>query len=533
MTALMLWLMALGGSLFGCFLDDRGSADAPSYADSSAQRTATTPRRSHGLFVYSFSPQRANGIHQRLAHQRHPKPIPPLDRLKSSVADDDVEDGQTGSLATSSTEGVEIDVSNINEAQMLLACRAYLMRKHKLEWKQKKRRAEAAASPLNNEGYFWPDPNDLLYLREDPDPHNLIYNETYGEYYGYKRNGVRFLASQDTTYSGKNYFEDESVQPEFERASESTSPFSANPLYPSDEHVKRSKSKQKLWNNETWKEEWYERRWAGRVATKEQQIREKQDKVLREIPNDVIESHSFDDMSEDEVVEAIITFLNANQRKSESRKGNKFKRQIERESFRKWREGVKEEANNQMTGQNITKRGNDIVQKVTPPSEDETLSFSPSVETMAMKRLKVKRSEKSRKAYQARLASDTSSPKKKKITKLRATYNRGDEIEEYMMRIDSYDRDGEISPMQAILRINNALDDNELPSPTDVETILKPRRLGRRDILRRILRERFDLRGKCVPSLTGDEHLFVTTCTIHELGAFVLAKLREKTGSTN
>ena len=90
-------------------------------------------------------------------------------------------------------ESADIDLSSINESQLLLACRSWLLRKHKLEWKEKKRRADAAASPLNNEGYFWPDPNDLLYLREDPDPYNLNYNETYGEYYGYKRNGVRFL----------------------------------------------------------------------------------------------------------------------------------------------------------------------------------------------------------------------------------------------------------------------------------------------------------------------------------------------------
>ena len=62
--------------------------------------------------------------------------------------------------------------------------------------------------------------------------------------------------------------------------------------------------------------------------------------------------------------------------------------------------------------------------------------------------------------------------------------------------------------------------------------MLKPGRLGRRrDVLRRILNDCFDLRGKCVPSSDVDKEgdlLFVTKCTIDELGSFVLSKMSEK-----
>ena len=138
--------------------------------------------------VESFSPPLANEPqYQRL-------PLLAANGLKPEYGDaKNAEDGNDHSSIAS--ESADIDISGIEEAQLLLACRAYLLRKHKLEWKQKKRRAEAAASPLFNEGYFWPDPNDLVYLREDPDPENLVYNETYAENYGYKRNGVRFLTS--------------------------------------------------------------------------------------------------------------------------------------------------------------------------------------------------------------------------------------------------------------------------------------------------------------------------------------------------
>lgn len=464
--------------------------------------------------VESFSPPLANEPYQR-------PPLLAANGLKPEYGDaKNAEDGNDHSIIAS--ESTDIDISGIEEAQLLLACRAYLLRKHKLEWKQKKRRAEAAASPLFNEGYFWPDPNDLVYLREDPDPENLVYNETYAENYGYKRNGVRFLASEDTTYSGKNYYVDEPLEPEIERASTSTNPFSTNPLYPSEEHLRRSTAKIRLWNNQTWKEEWHERRWGGKVATRKQKLHERQAKKLRDIPNDVIESTSFDEMSEEEVAEAIVTYLNANRRKSESRKSNKDKRQIERESFREWRKQVKEDAlKSNITELNISMR--DVGRKVVPPSDDDVLSFTPSAETM--QKLRSQRSEKSRRAFQTRLANseaNTSSSLSEKITKLRRSYDQGER--------DSSDGQEIISPMQAILHIDFALDHNKIPCVNDVEIILKPGRLHRRRaILRRILKECFDLRGKCVPSLSGDtssDLLFVTKCSIEELGKFVLAKLR-------
>jgi hypothetical protein len=90
------------------------------------------------------------------------------------------------------------------------------------------------------------------------------------------------------------------------------------------------------------------------------------------------------------------------------------------------------------------------------------------------------------------------------------------------------------SPMQAILHIDMALDHKVMPKSKYVEMILKPGRLGRRrEALRRILSECFDLRGKCVPdpkASVGEEDslLFATKCGIDELGAFVLDKLKDQ-----
>jgi len=183
---------------------------------------------------------------------------------------------------------------------------------------------------------------------------------------------------------------------------------------------------------------------------------------------------------------------------------------------------VKEDAlKSNITELNISMR--DVGRKVVPPSDDDVLSFTPSAETM--QKLRSQRSEKSRRAFQTRLANseaNTSSSLSEKITKLRRSYDQGER--------DSSDGQEIISPMQAILHIDFALDHNKIPCVNDVEIILKPGRLHRRRaILRRILKECFDLRGKCVPSLSGDTYsdlLFVTKCSIEELGEFVLAKLR-------
>jgi len=63
-----------------------------------------------------------------------------------------------GSADADDTDDTPADFDDVglDEVQLLLACRAYLIRKHKVEWKGKKRRSEDAASPSNQLGYFWP-----------------------------------------------------------------------------------------------------------------------------------------------------------------------------------------------------------------------------------------------------------------------------------------------------------------------------------------------------------------------------------------
>lgn len=413
----------------------------------------------------------------------------------------------------------QLNITNMDEAEVLLACRAYLRRKHKIEWTAKKKRAEAAASPLNNEGYFYHDPNELMYLREDPDPYNLNYNETdvvFGSNGRRERKaGPEFVRQ---IFEDEDFLNPEPFIPEDRPVAFSTNPFSATPLHPSEEHVKRSSAKESLWNNQTWKELWYKRRWEGKVLTEEKKRRKRRDKLLDSIPSDVLDSNTFDQMSQNEVMEAIITYMNANERRLESRKRKKLEIRKHREETREWKRNVKEQALQTLDAENSRAQA---LRKETQ-SSSSPLSFTPSVEIM--QQLRAERSEKSKRAFQTRLMNSNSSQtfSSNQMTKLRRHYN------------ESFDDDSDdISPVQAILRIDMALDHKELPSSSDIEIMLKPGRLGRRrDVLKRILNDCFDLRGKCVPpsvDVSNEESLlFVTKCTIDQLGSFVLAKMSER-----
>jgi hypothetical protein len=408
---------------------------------------------------------------------------------------------------------------DIDEAQVLLACRAYLRRKHKIEWTAKKQRAEAASSPLNNEGYFWYDPNELMYLREDPDPYNLNYNiGTNGR--RERKAGPEFVRQ---IFDEEDFLNSKPLLPDVQAIAFSTNPFATTPLHAPEEHVRRSTAKESLWNNETWKELWYKRRWRGKVLTDEKKSHKRRGRLLDSIPGDVLNSPMLDQLSEDEVMEATITYMRANQRRSESRKRKKLERREQREVTREWKRNVKQQAIQSSDAKNATKTQASR-QKTKRRITRSALSFTPSVETLIL--LREKRSEQSKRAFQTRLINTNSSETSswKEIAKLRRHYER-----------DCDDDSDDISPIQAILRIDMALDHNKLPSAVDVEVMLKPGRLGRRrTVLRRILNDCFDLRGKCVPSSFKNssnekDFLFVTKCSIDELGSFVLSKMSEKT----
>lgn len=90
-------------------------------------------------------------------------------------------------------------------------------------------------------------------------------------------------------------------------------------------------------------------------------------------------------------------------------------------------------------------------------------------------------------------------------------------------------------PQDVMIRIQSVLDRGSLPSADDVRLISEPLRMPkRREVLRRILSDYFDLRGRCVPSSSdpddsGNAMLYATQAPMSDLSLFVIRLLEEGT----
>jgi hypothetical protein len=420
----------------------------------------------------------------------------------------------------------DVDSSNLDETQLLLACRAYLSKKNKLKWQGKKIRREAARSI---EGHFWSDPDELVYLRDRPDPYNLLDNSTDVD------------EAFNSAYIDSSPLDEETVE-------YSMNPFSTNPLYPSDEHIKRSRSRAHLWSNETWKRAWYEKRWEGKKVTEVQRTRKNAKRRIDSMPLSIIDAPEFSSMSEEEILNATLMYVRAREKMAESKRQLHRERMAQREDFRQRRAALRREGEEMARIMKTTNSSrSDIIEssivpfpnfngtpslaelrrqgeqmaflmKTTNSSrlELDCLSFEPSSDVMV--ELKAKRSVKAKLAYRTRIAK-----KSKKST----TLNTEEDKTKFRQSYSSVQIASD-SSIQAIIRINDALDCGEVPSKSDVRAIMKPKRFGRRkDILLRILRECLGLQGKCIPKqMNGKNKLeFPTKCSIQDLGDFIVSKL--------
>lgn len=455
-------------------------------------KTAYAFHSSVGLYLH-------NDHHKRLEVARH---AISSDRLQSWASSGSsglpigqVEiDGIDAHTQTNSTSADEISISDLDEAQILLACRAYLSKKNKLKWKGKKVRRKEEA--IFSTGYFWGDPDELVYLNDSPDPFNLHDSE-----------------ADDKEEAFNIAYDLIDPTPLEEREIEySTNPFSTSPLYPSEEHIKRSRSREHLWNNHTWKESWYEKRWEGKKVTDDHIRRKKVKRRIENLPSNIMNTPEFASLSEEEVLNATLSYQSYTEKMAEAKKQLKRDRLAQREEFRKSLAALRKEGEEMallMKSTNATR--SDAIERSTP------LSFDPSPAVMID--LKAKRSNKARRAYQNRVD-----------TKIRKQPSASTEDEVTFGQVYSTLEVESGKSIQAILRINDTLDCDGLPSIADVQAILNPSRLrGRKAVLLRILDDCFDLRGKCIPKQEGGntELQFATTCSIQSLGDFVLMKLKE------
>lgn len=395
----------------------------------------------------------------------------------------------------------------MTDAEALLACRAYLQRKNRLgSWKDYQRRKEslrqasAAIGSSTGAGYFWENPEELIYLdrgdmdtddiqddsiiqeqdrqqqQQEEEEHGVIY-ESIEEQDG----GVTMILG--TTLSA------------LERGTE----FTSLPTSPSQERINRSNAAKKTWSDPEWKAMWYEKRWGRlRNTTPSASKQKRLDDKIRSMPPKLFESQELASLSEEEIEEAIRTYVVSNRKRS---RAHTTDAKLEKKRLEKQQQA----------------------ERAKGMGEQSKIDFMLFGSNEAMKEAKRKRSERATKAYQTRLKNQNR--------------NRPTQTSSSKRTIPTDALPVGKTPKEALVRVQAALESDQLPFVEDVQLILEPPKLGRRkDLLRRILNEHFDLRGKCVPAgpsnKDSDEFLFVTQCSIDQLGSFVLEKMNEKAGSS-
>lgn len=391
-----------------------------------------------------------------------------------------------------------VDPDSVTDAEALLACRAYLQRKNRLgAWKDYQRRKEslrqASSSFEEGVGYFWEDPEQLVYLdHEDDDEDEDDVDE--------KEEGVEGrVVFENLDLDGTVTMWMGADKAQISALAIGAAEFTSFPTNPSTERQRRSHAAKTMWSDPEWRERWYAKRWGRLRHTSPLLAKQKRlDDRMRSMPTKLFESEQLASLSEEEITEAIRSYVMSNRKRSRAHTKDAIlekKKRAEMDSSERLEKGAKSKL-------------------------DLYVSSSQDV----MKEAQRKRSERAAKAYETRLANQDR--RRNKSSAKVTTSNRVANV------VPTDPLPTSKAPQDAVIRIQAQLESNQLPSLSDVEIILKPLKLGRRkDMLRRILNEHFDLRGKCVPSNFegGDSGLlFVTQSSIDELGSFVLLKMKER-----
>jgi hypothetical protein len=254
--------------------------------------------------------------------------------------------------------------------------------------------------------------------------------------------------------------------------------FTSFPTEPTVTRSRRSRAAKKTWQDPEFRKRWQQSRWGGKRSKEEEEERLEENRV-RSLPREFWGSPELAQMTEEEIATAIETYVSARNKRSASRKK------------------TLQEMKPAMQSEKTEKR---LPRDALFTLDQETLKEKQRL-----------RSERAKKAYQNRMRNKQEAPPPKR-THRRAFLPTG------------------AIPQDALLRIEDDLDRGEFPLINDVFVIMKPLKLAKRkDLLKRILLELFDLRGKCVPVDLEEcdcEKSFVTQCSIQHLGDYVVHLLQ-------
>jgi hypothetical protein len=423
----------------------------------------------------------------------------------------------------------------ISDAEALLACHAFLRRKKRLEWTgaaERRRRQEQAIaaadegplSGLRPAGFFWEDRSQLPHVGLSEDM------SAYRKQEIFERTDLEKEKKSNTISSIGDWVlveeEDELEEPlstwesliapdktsrfslpideEDEETSSVVDDFSAIDYVPSISHTRRSQAALRRWSDPAWKENWWNSRWGHKkpnLPSEKQKLnnsrqRRTEMRVRKLNPDELLASPEMAELSPDEIAEAIRTY-----------RLSKLKRSRSRRKF-------------------LDQRTDDMKKDYSTCFEDNSASPIPrdyfaQNDENKLREIQRKRSERAREIYKKRLENDPSA-RTNGVKRPVRTF-------EFVFPDESLPV--ATTPKEALSKINASLDAYRYPSIYDVELLVSSSRLAKRkEMLIRILKDCFGLRGKCVPSIKeGNESmmLFVTDCPIDVLGAFVLQKLED------
>lgn len=424
-------------------------------------------------------------------------------------------------------------LATVSDAEALLACRAHLQRTNSLnEWtegeqrKQRRRSIWEQAKQSDEVGFFWENPDELIYYDRSKRPMWLTESNMNEE-----REKVKMDTNSNIYQADHRAFtlESELLALDLQSADISTG-YEVNvgkfdrelsfdiekldiPVDDSDgvditafsesfdydheaylSHKRRSEAMRRQFQDPDWKDYWYQVRWGDHSVPSESEKRQQklEKRVQSEVMKDFLSHPELCKLDEDIIAKAIQTYRQGNEKRSKS----------VREVFEKRKTPISDDINDAKVPRDILYRVDHVQQ-----AEQRRL-----------------RGEIAKRAYRTRLenrrvrnqcTNGSSERKQPDDTVLNGTCD---------------------SPMAALERINLLLDIN--PSSIianmtilntvdeDLHILSQPQRLsGRKPLLRRVLKEVFGLRGKCVPTPGGVA--FVTASSVSDLVAFVHHKLDE------
>jgi len=314
----------------------------------------------------------------------------------------------------------------------------------------------------------------------------------------------------------------------------SYSEFTSFPTEPSDTRLRRVNAMKRRWEDHSYRERWYQKRWGNRKRKKELQSDIERNAIqrARALPHGFLGSDELVSMTEEEIADAIRARIESTRKRVAKRK----------QTLR----GRKEFLATQMKALEVKSAGDEDISD--PKEEDSKLQnlsrdslFAP--DKKKLEQAKRERSERAKRLYATRLKNQESQNGNETNTELQLTKSQSlSKMKSSPRKKGPYYPPKQQTPQDAFLRIENDLDRGVTPSVDDVRLILVPGKMkNRKPLLKRILLDEFNLRGKCVPpttNLDGDdvyddpndrdeiELEFAHRCTIERLGLFIIHLLK-------